>query len=416
MNTAARSYLTTGVALVGAGAIAVSPVAPPIPAAEPVAAPVVAAADLQLSALANPFAVYGQVFENTLENLGLLGERILDDPAPILAQILRNQWSSAETLMGALDRAGESLANSFSADNPFGVPALLRAAGDDFAAGDLEGAINNLWQVAITPLLGPAVELIPAINAVIRQPVQNMLNVIDQTQLPITLFAIGVLSPIYAGAVKAGGAFVQDVFDAVRTGDLEGLANAFITGPAAMIDGFLNGDEIDAGFLSPGLGTISGLLNIRDAIANALKPPSTAGIAAIDSTTTDTTARTVSVTVEAQAEESEGSGKDPEPVAKAAVLDGDSTNADVSEAAEEPSDEVTDEEVTDEDVTDEEPSDEEVTDEEVTDDEVTDEEVTDDEAAADDDSDSDSAADTGGDSDPGSDANSDSGSDSGTTE
>lgn len=298
MHTAARSYLATGVALVGAGAIAISPVAPPLPDAARAATSSVTTSDLQLSALANPFVVYGEVVENTLTNLGLLGERVLADPAPILAQILQNQWNSAQTLGGALDRAGESLANSFSVDNPFGVPALLRAAGDHLAAGDLEGAINSLWQVVITPLLGPAIELIPAITSVIRQPVQNMLNVIDQTQLPITLFAIGVLSPIYAGFVKAGGAFVQDVFDAARTGDLEGLANAFITGPAAVINGFLNGDAVDAGFFSPGLGTISGLLNIRDAIAQALRPVQTAGIAAIDSTTTDAATQTVSVSVE----------------------------------------------------------------------------------------------------------------------
>lgn len=302
MHTAARSYLTTGVALVGAGAIAISPVAPPLPDAARAATSSVTTSDLQLSALANPFVVYGEVVENTLTNLGLLGERVLADPAPILAQILQNQWNSAQTLGGALNRAGESLANSFSVDNPFGVPALLRAAGDHLAAGDLEGAINSLWQVVITPLLGPAIELIPALTSVIRQPVQNMLNVIDQTQLPITLFAIGVLSPIYAGFVKAGGAFIQDVFDAARTGDLEGLANAFITGPAAVINGFLNGDAVDAGFFSPGLGTISGLLNIRDAIAQALRPVKAAGIAAIDSTTTDAAARTVSVSVESSEE------------------------------------------------------------------------------------------------------------------
>lgn len=323
MLTAARSYLMTGVALVGAGAIAVSPVAPPIP---DVAPSTLAVSNLQLSALANPFEVYGQVLENTIANFGALGERVIADPAPILAQILENQWNSARQLGAAFQSAGESLANSFSPDNPFGVPALLRTAADEVGAGNLEGAINSLWQVMLTPLLGPAVTLIPAITSVHRQPVQNLLNVIDQTQLPITLFAIGVLSPIYAGFVKAGGAFVQDVFDAVRTGDLEGLANAFITGPAAVINGFLNGDGIDAGFLSPGLGTVSGLLNIRDAIAQALgRPAPAARVAAIDSTDTGA-ARMVSVSVEKPTEADAEVAPEPEPTPEPAVAADDSTD------------------------------------------------------------------------------------------
>ncbi|BCI53844.1 hypothetical protein NIIDNTM18_31220 [Mycolicibacterium litorale] len=325
MYAAARTYLSTGVALVGAGAIAMSPVAPPLPdVAEATSS--VATSDLRLSALANPFVVYGQVVENTLENLGLLGERVIADPAPILAQILRNQWASAQTLGAALESAAESLATSFSPDNPFGVPALLGSAGENLAAGDLEGAIYDLWQVVITPLLGPAVTLIPAITEVIRQPVQNLLDVIDQTQLPITLFAIGALSPIYAGLVKAGGAFAQDLFDAVRTADLEGFANALITGPAAMINGFLNGDAVDAGFFSPGLGTISGLLNIRDAVAQALRGPApTAGVAAIDSTATDS-ARTVSLSVEPVVAKSEQTT----PPAEGAVAEGNSTDEEES--------------------------------------------------------------------------------------
>ncbi|MGE2713755.1 hypothetical protein ACQI4L_06845 [Mycolicibacterium litorale] len=343
MHAAARTYLTTGVALVGAGAIAISPVAPPIHGVTDTAAPAVATSELQLSALANPFAVYGQVVENTLANLGLLGERVIADPAPILAQILQNQWTSAQTLGSAFQSAGESLANSFSPDNPFGVPALLRTAVDEVAAGNLEGAINTLWQVVITPLLGPAVTLIPAITSVIRQPVQNLLDVIDQTQLPITLFAIGVLSPIYAGVVKAGGAFVQDVFDAVRTGDLEGLANAFITGPAAVINGFLNGDDVDAGLFSPGLGTINGLLNIRDAIAQALgRPAPTAGVAAIDSTDVDIdAARTVSVSLDAAPAGTDETG----PTAEPAVAEDDSTEEEEEESpvGDEPADEPVDE-------------------------------------------------------------------------
>src|SRR5690606_32460899 len=75
--------------------------------------------------------------------------------------------------------------------------------------------------------------------------------------------------------------FAQDVFDAVTSGDLEGLANAFITGPAGMIGGLLNGDGIDSGLLTPNvLGTINQLLGLRDAIAGALGATLTVSTAA----------------------------------------------------------------------------------------------------------------------------------------
>ncbi|MGV0835993.1 hypothetical protein [Mycolicibacterium thermoresistibile] len=272
-----RPYATAGVALVGAAAVAVAPVMTPpsLPDIE-VAATQSTSPEVHLAALANPLEVYGALVEETLANLTLIGERIAADPAPVLQQLIANQLASAEILGDALQQSAGMLAESLTNQ----LPALLEVAFNQLLDGNIEGAINGLWQATITPLISPAVLLIPAVHQVIRQPVQNMLNVVDAVQAPILFLAIGALSPVYAGVVKTGGAFVQDVFDAVTTADLEALANAFITGPAGMIGGLLNGDGVDAGLLSPGLGLAHGLLGLRDAIADALGANSTVGTAA----------------------------------------------------------------------------------------------------------------------------------------
>ncbi|MGV0802125.1 hypothetical protein ABQF26_34450, partial [Mycolicibacterium elephantis] len=74
-------------------------------------------------------------------------------------------------------------------------------------------------------------------------------------------------SSIYASAEA-----IQNVFDAASNGDVLGALGAIVAAPAIVIDGFLNGWGVDGGLISPGLGTISTLLQIRDMIANAIKP------------------------------------------------------------------------------------------------------------------------------------------------
>ena len=60
-----RSYLTAGVALVGASVIVVSPMAP----MPDIHLPSIRSAEAQLAALANPFDAYAQVFQDTIANL-----------------------------------------------------------------------------------------------------------------------------------------------------------------------------------------------------------------------------------------------------------------------------------------------------------------------------------------------------------
>ena len=85
MHTALRPYMTTGVALVGASVIAVTPISPP-PAEIHMPAPRVSSASVELTAAFDPITAYTQLFTNTFNNLVGLGGEVLADPAPILRQ------------------------------------------------------------------------------------------------------------------------------------------------------------------------------------------------------------------------------------------------------------------------------------------------------------------------------------------
>ena len=93
MQHAVRSSLTTGVALIGAGVIAVSPVThQPLPDLH---LPAFHASAVQLTAQVNPITQWGQIITEALQNTKGLVTEVIADPAPVLGQVVRNQIASA---------------------------------------------------------------------------------------------------------------------------------------------------------------------------------------------------------------------------------------------------------------------------------------------------------------------------------
>src|SRR3954454_3212104 len=86
MHIAVRSTVATGVAMVGAGAIALAPIHPVGPVALPLSEINVPAAistmEVELAALPNPISPWVNVFTTAVTNAGVLGTAWLDDPAP----------------------------------------------------------------------------------------------------------------------------------------------------------------------------------------------------------------------------------------------------------------------------------------------------------------------------------------------
>ena len=285
VHVAVRSYLTAGVAVVGASALIAAPLAVPPPEIH-LPAIHVSSAEVQLAALANPIAEWVTVVQTTFANVATLGTQFQNDPAPILAQILKNQLANASTLATALEGTAGVLVAGVTA-----LPAATLLAAQQLAAGQFSTAVGTLFQAGIALILGPAISLIQA-TSIITDSAQRFANVV--AAIPNALLPIGLaaISPI-AGAVYSFGDAGQAVIDAARTGDVAGALSALANIPAIVTNAFLNGypPQFTTGIFSPlveggfGSGLIAALLDVRNTFANALSSalPPAASVASLPS-------------------------------------------------------------------------------------------------------------------------------------
>lgn len=299
MQRAVRSSVTASVALLGAGVIAASPIAPPVPDLH---LPAIHMDATTLAAAVSPIETYKQVFETATANLQALVDAA--NPGEVLKQIVANQVGSFTGLGTALGTSGSELFTALTKT----APDSLRTALTALAAGDVETATNALLFLPLA-VAQPIINLLPAIQQFVTQPVQNLINVAKIFNDPVgdAMIAVGLLSPVIEGLAATGTA-VQNVIDAARTGDAQQIANAILTGPATIIDGVLNGGygpdlgplvgggiTVFAGgllsqagvvfdpsgnfFIKLG-GPINTLQTLAHQIATALKPPATTTAAA----------------------------------------------------------------------------------------------------------------------------------------
>jgi hypothetical protein len=268
MHIAARSYLSTGVALVGAGAIAISPVAPPLP---DVKVPTLSSIGVELNAAVNPLQTWVEVFGQAAENLAILGQQIAERPAPILQQVIENQLANIETLAPAIESFAQGLLASLSPTDPDGIPANLREAFELIISGNPAEGVPAIFQAFLQPILFPSLELLVPVQGIITQSAQNVLDVANQAITVVAIGAIGFLSPVFSG-FNAVGAAAQAVVDAANDGDIAGVITAVLDIPGVVTGGVLNGFGFDGGILTPMSGTIAALLTLRDTIAQALAP------------------------------------------------------------------------------------------------------------------------------------------------
>lgn len=172
MQLVVRPYLAVGVALVGAGAIAVGPVAPPMPDV-----PEVLSRAVTPAALANPF---GPVFDNTVTNIEKLVTAVINNPAPILTQVIENQIASAGVLGGIGRDYVENFVNFITGmGDGVTLPGQLTDAFEALEDGDYGLAFGLLAAVPILFLtagnvFGTLGEIIPQIGGLLAGPFTNI--------------------------------------------------------------------------------------------------------------------------------------------------------------------------------------------------------------------------------------------------
>ncbi|AMD55528.1 hypothetical protein ATO49_21495 [Mycolicibacterium fortuitum subsp. fortuitum DSM 46621 = ATCC 6841 = JCM 6387] len=141
MQLASRSYLAAGVALVGASAIAVSPMAPSVPTLSPVHMPVALTAGVD-----NPLTVFEPAFAATQTMISNIIERQTTNPAPIAKQLVENAVAGYQVALSTPPawQIAKVLADAVIAAQNFG-PNLAALGETTSAAGTaLSEALSDL--------------------------------------------------------------------------------------------------------------------------------------------------------------------------------------------------------------------------------------------------------------------------------
>lgn len=265
---------------------------------------------------------YGQTIAATalssVPNLAAPQQFLPADPAGLLQGFVNQQMGYGQTISTALGNAGQDFRAGLVA-----LPTTLQTALGQLAAGDVAGAARGAatgfgslfltglvanqdmttFLINITPT-GTVGDLLPilaipgqmaqnftdllpagSIAAKISQHVTNLITTVTDTSqtLDLTTGELHVGLPLVLGleaigpvvtTLNAFGASGSTVLNALQTGDALGATTALLDAPAAVLDGFLNGQATLP--LSVSLGDLTTTTNVP--LGGLLTPPQFASL------------------------------------------------------------------------------------------------------------------------------------------
>lgn len=281
VHVAVRSSLTAGVALVGAGAMAVSPVSP---AAPQMLTPTMQSVAVDLTAATNPVTAWTKVLTDAFGNTARIGGALVSDPAPVLRQVITNDVGYVTSVATGLASTIQGLIASATSSEPGSLGAALQTLIDDIEAGEYHQAGLDAGNLMFGVLMS-AFGLISALEI----PVTITQNIANATVAAVGGLVTGAVLPAVGtlqGAFVAAGDSAQAVADALGDGDIADAVLNLVNTPATLTGALLNGYTYDFGgsptsswgFLSydPATftaGLVPGLLvNLPRAIRDAIKP------------------------------------------------------------------------------------------------------------------------------------------------
>lgn len=238
MHVPPRSYLSAGVAVLGAGAIALSPVQPVGGdlALSPHQANALA---VSLAASIDPITPWNNTIEGALNNITTLAGGIAANPLPILGQIIANQI----TYLGELPDIGTILGQVFgNIGNAIRAPFTPPTPCTD-GSGDPCPSISTapVFEALNTPFTQQQVyALLPfVLPPDLAQTLKPVLEFATTSFSGVLLSIIGpVVGPVLSLVNSVGG-----IFNALTTGDFAGAINELINIPANFTNALLNGGE-----------------------------------------------------------------------------------------------------------------------------------------------------------------------------
>jgi hypothetical protein len=286
-----NKLLLASIAMVGAGAIAVTPVAPNVSEIQQ-RSMAVALTAVNPGVTESPADVYGNLLSGTFASATELGGLLTENPLPILSQFLENQTGYAESILNGFAGIPEAFESFWEGNNG---QIRLQNAQAAFQAGDFAEAYDqiNRFNIYSLTVLTPITNLFLSADPSGRLP-EGRIGIPEQMALN---FADVVHAVFNQGSVVTGstqsflGPFIgvnfelalaaEALLDAVQEGDFAGAANVLVNTPGTVFNALLNGYvdptctedcERFPGLIN-GTGPIADFfVRIPNAIAEALKP------------------------------------------------------------------------------------------------------------------------------------------------
>lgn len=248
-SAAFRPYITAGVAVVGASLIAVTPVISNDLEHRAVALTGVidgavmdlsggAAATTISDAVVNPITNWIDVFGTAFDNLGGIAQGIIDDPFPVLQQIMVNQQGYVDIMVPALQKFGTAFYDWLT---NIMLPGL-QTGFQEMLAGQPAAGVQTILDAGVELFYKAGLKLVPMLQipndmtAHLASVVKALTNAFSFL-LPLVAKSI---QPPYALATGWGDS-AQAFVDAMNAGDPLGALSAIVNTPADMVGGFLNG-------------------------------------------------------------------------------------------------------------------------------------------------------------------------------
>jgi hypothetical protein len=231
MRKALHPYVVAAVAVVGASALALTPVI-----ATP---PDIKIVNPEVRPTANPFDVYRDAVEHVLANLeALLGATLAGpeltgvDLEAVLDGIIGDPTIDFTSLRDSLERNVDDLPALLESTRS-SISDAVEAALVDLAAGRLDLAVGQLLSASVDAV----VHVVNLATASIRPLLGDLKEPVTRLQSDLT---VALLGPVVNGVGTTAQA-IQGVVAALKSGESDRVPNAVVAAPALITDRVLNG-------------------------------------------------------------------------------------------------------------------------------------------------------------------------------
>ncbi|NKZ14718.1 hypothetical protein HGA11_27415 [Mycolicibacterium septicum DSM 44393] len=218
MTLALRPYVTAGVALVGAGIIAVTPVAAPPPTIQAHTVQLTAAIDNPVEVFAPVFAAATTVVQNAIQ-------AEIDDPFPIIVGLAGKLAADGKTLGDIANALGQSYSGLLA-----GLPGALTTYVQKIAAGDFTGAVGAFMPIAIGPFFTTFTQLLK-FQGFVQTQFEVAGKLTNAAIMSAWSLGPGQLLSVY-GVIGAVTGTLDKLVKAVPTGDPGEIVNVIQHGAA----------------------------------------------------------------------------------------------------------------------------------------------------------------------------------------